>query len=97
MNCRELVALVTDYFEGTLSDHDRLVFEAHIATCDGCQMHLEQMRKTIGLLGSIQERDLSEEAKTDLLAAFRPWKTEPAVTTPSGSGLFDSLRRLLKR
>jgi anti-sigma factor RsiW len=74
LSCRELVTLVTEYLEGTLSSRDRRRFERHIRGCDGCTTYLEQMRQTIRLAGSLTEDDLSPRAREELLAAFRDWK-----------------------
>jgi anti-sigma factor RsiW len=71
--CRELVELVTDYFEGRLSDADRSRFEQHLDECDGCTAYVAQMRETIEALGHIPEESLSPEAERELLAAFRDW------------------------
>ena len=71
--CVELVELVTDYLEGALDDRDRSRFEQHINGCDGCANYVEQMRVTIAVVGRIEEDDLSVEARTELLAAFRGW------------------------
>jgi anti-sigma factor RsiW len=74
LNCRELVELVTAYFEGDLSSGERKRFEAHIAGCDGCTTYVEQMRRTIELTGSLRTDDVSREAAEALLRAFRDWK-----------------------
>jgi anti-sigma factor RsiW len=76
LTCREVVELVTDYFEGTLSRRDRRRFEAHIAACDGCTAYLEQMRVTIEALGSVPESSISQHAREELTRAFRDWRTE---------------------
>jgi len=73
LTCQELVELVTEYLEGTLSPEDRVRFEAHLATCPGCRIYLEQMRQTIELLGRITEEMIPERAKEELLRAFRTW------------------------
>lgn len=73
MSCQELVELVTAYLEDALTPEDRGRFEAHLATCDGCQAYLEQIRATIRLVGRVTPADLSPEAERDLLAAFRSW------------------------
>jgi anti-sigma factor RsiW len=73
MPCRELVELVTAYFEGTLSRRDRRRFEAHIAGCEHCTTYVEQMRETIELTGRLTEDDLDPEARDELLSAFRGW------------------------
>ena len=74
MACRELVELVTDYFDGALSRRDRRRFERHIAGCDGCSAYVEQMRLTSRALGSLTEESISPEARDALLHAFRDWK-----------------------
>ena len=73
MPCQELVELVTDYLEDRLSPVDRTRFEAHIADCEYCATYLEQMRQTIRTLGRIPEESLSDDAREELLAAFRSW------------------------
>lgn len=73
--CQELVELVSDYLEGALSDTDRARFEAHIAGCDNCTAYVRQMRETIALMGELTTASISPEARAELLAAFRDWKT----------------------
>ena len=73
MSCKEFVELVTEYFEGALSDEDTLRFEQHIDDCFWCGRYLEQMRVTITTVGHIEEDDISPDAKDALLHAFRDW------------------------
>jgi anti-sigma factor RsiW len=73
MSCRQLVELVTAYFEGALTLEDRLRFESHIEHCDGCTTYLEQMRQTIALTGTLREEDIPPEATAELLRVFRDW------------------------
>jgi anti-sigma factor RsiW len=73
LTCRELVELVTDYYEGALSDRDRRRFDEHILSCPPCRAHLDQMRETIQLLGTLREEDMPPEAERTLLQAFRDW------------------------
>ena len=74
LTCRELVELVTDYLDGSLSRRDRALFEAHIAGCTNCTRYLEQFRETIRLTGTLRESDVSPEAEATLLAQFEAWK-----------------------
>lgn len=76
LTCAELVVLVTDYFEGALSPVDRARFDEHIMTCPPCQAHLDQMRRTIDVLGRVPQESLSTDVERDLLSAFREWKSE---------------------
>lgn len=74
LTCRELVELVTDYFDGVLPPDERLRFEEHIAVCPPCQIHLRQMRETVRLLGTLDEENVPAGARDSLLHAFRNWK-----------------------
>ena len=74
LTCRELVELVTDYFEGALDARDRAAFAAHIAGCDGCTAYLEQLEATIRVTGTLTPEDLPQAAETALLQAFRHWR-----------------------
>ena len=73
MRCEQLVEIVTDYLEDSLSARDRLVFEAHIDACHGCRHHLDQVRMTIQVVGSLGEDDWPADARERLLSAFRTW------------------------
>jgi anti-sigma factor RsiW len=76
LNCKELVELVTEYLEGTLSADRREDFDAHLTECDGCTNYLAEMRQTIRLTGKLSEDDLSPEVKDMLLKLFRNWNGE---------------------
>ena len=79
MSCRELVELVTDYLEGSLSRRERRRFEAHIAGCDHCAAYVTQMRSTVATLGKLSEESIPPRARDELLAAFRDWKSSGAA------------------
>lgn len=74
LTCQQVVELVTEYLEGTLDPDDTARFEEHLAGCDGCRAYLEQMRTTIAAVGRVEEDDLSPEARSRLLDAFRDWR-----------------------
>jgi anti-sigma factor RsiW len=74
LSCQELIELVTDYVEGTLSPAERARFEQHLGACSDCHHYLDQMRQTILLVGALAEQDIPEDAKQQLLWAFRHWK-----------------------
>ena len=73
MTCQQLVELVTDYFEGTLSWRQKRRFEKHIAHCELCTRYLEQMRVTIRTVGRLDEESISPAMREELLGAFRTW------------------------
>jgi predicted anti-sigma-YlaC factor YlaD len=73
ITCKELVELVTAYFEDALDPHTRARVEAHLKKCDGCRNYLEQFRFTVRTLGRIRDEHLDPGFREKLLAAFRDW------------------------
>ena len=74
MTCKELVQLVTEYFENALQPEDRLRFEEHVMICPPCRAYLAQMRTTLRIAGKLSEEDVSPDAERTLVEAFRGWK-----------------------
>ncbi|MGH7647222.1 MAG: anti-sigma factor family protein [Gemmatimonadaceae bacterium] len=74
MPCKELVELVTDYFEGVLSPENRTRFEEHLAACPFCTIYLEQMRQTVQSLGRLPEASIPPAALDALRDHFRKWR-----------------------
>ena len=75
MNCSELVELVTDYLEGSMSAEQRARFDEHVSGCVGCTTYLEQFRITIRLTGMLTEEQVAPDARETLLDVFRDWRT----------------------
>ena len=75
MTCKEVVELVTEYFENALAADDRARFEAHLAECPYCRTYLEHMRATLQSLRALSEDALSPDVRDELVAAFRGWKS----------------------
>ena len=76
LTCKEVVELVTDYFEEVLSAAEQARFEDHLKECDGCQNYLEQLRQTINKLRTLEEETAPAEAKQALLEVFRGWNKD---------------------
>jgi anti-sigma factor RsiW len=75
LSCRELVELVTDYFEDALAPAERARFEQHLAACGGCTRYVEQLRATVAAVGRLEPEAVPPDAEAALLEAFRDWKT----------------------
>lgn len=71
MACKEFVELVTAFLEGALDPEAEARFVDHLAGCDGCDVYLEQMRRTITTAADLPAEGLSGDARARLLAAFR--------------------------
>jgi len=74
MNCRQVVELMTDYLDGTLSASDRERFEEHISGCDGCRAYLAELRITREVVGRLAAESIPKSVEDELLKAFRDWK-----------------------
>ena len=74
LTCQELVELVTDYLEDELPPEERARFEVHLVYCRGCWNYLEQIQRTLTVMGELREETLEPEARDTLLDAFRDWK-----------------------
>jgi anti-sigma factor RsiW len=77
LTCQQVVEMITDYLEDVLDPGQRLAVEAHLASCPGCQVYLDQMRTTIQILGRVPMERLSAQARADLTRAFRHFRPAP--------------------
>jgi anti-sigma factor (TIGR02949 family) len=71
MMCQELVEVLTEYLDGTLSAHDVMRLEAHLGVCDECRDYLEQFRTTITVTRRVDAAALPAGLRDGLLRAFR--------------------------
>ena len=74
LTCRELVELITEYLEDALTPEARAGFEAHLESCGGCEMYLQQMRATVRALRRNNEQSIDAASREKLLQLFRDWK-----------------------
>ena len=72
--CRDAVALMAAYLDGTLRAVDAARLEAHLAGCPHCSEYLAQIRATVDALGRVGPDDLSDDALDDLVALYRRWQ-----------------------
>jgi anti-sigma factor RsiW len=71
MDCVELVALATEYLEGTLPDSERERVEAHLRECDGCEAHMAQLRAAIEVAGTLPPERLPQARIEAILRAMQ--------------------------
>jgi anti-sigma factor RsiW len=74
MNCRQVVELMTEYLDGTLSAQDRARFEDHLTGCDGCRAYLAQLRTTREVVGRLADEPIPKAIEDELVKAFRGWR-----------------------
>jgi MFS family permease len=61
MACKQLVELVADYLDHTLSPDMKARFEEHLAGCDGCTTYLKQTQQIIAELRRLSATPDSDE------------------------------------
>jgi anti-sigma factor RsiW len=74
MACRELVRVINAYLDGTLPEHDRRRFDAHLEECPYCVNYLDQMRETIAALGELTPDSIAPETRRGIVDAFGDWR-----------------------
>jgi anti-sigma factor RsiW len=74
--CQEMVELVTDYLEDTLTRSQRRRFDAHLAGCANCTEYLHQMRATVQLTGALRAEDMTPQMREELTELYRRWRAE---------------------
>ena len=68
MICRELIAVLDEYLDGTLPPDVVIDLERHLAVCEPCRAYLATYRKTRELGARAASVDMPEEMKTRLRA-----------------------------
>lgn len=71
LDCQDLVESLTDYLDEELAPATRVVVEAHLELCDGCDAYLEQLRATVAGLRALPPAELAPRVHTALLEAWR--------------------------
>jgi predicted anti-sigma-YlaC factor YlaD len=62
--------MATDFMEGALGWRQRLAIRLHLAVCDGCRAFMQQMRRTVRLVGSLPATPPLPETEARLLATL---------------------------
>ncbi|MEW5984817.1 MAG: zf-HC2 domain-containing protein [Acidobacteriota bacterium] len=74
LNCRDVVALATDYAEGRLSFTTRAQMWLHLAMCALCRRYIRQMeltRAVLSRLGQTRQTEPGPEVPPAVRDAFR--------------------------
>ena len=80
--CQQVVELVSEYLEGTLSRGERRRFERHLVGCPHCTEYLAQMRETIRLAGRLVPEDFSPAARDEFTELYRRWREDSDQEAP---------------
>ena len=82
ITCKEVVELVTRYFDGAMVREERTRFETHLCGCGACRLYVRQLRQVRETAGRLAEEDVPPASREALLAAFRDWKKSRGGGSP---------------
>jgi hypothetical protein len=68
--CRDVNAMATEYMEGALGWRQRLAIRLHLVVCDGCRAFIQQMRRTVRLVGTLPATPPLPETEARLFATL---------------------------
>ncbi len=68
MTCRELIALLADYLEASLSPDVIAQLELHLRACAPCVAYLKTYRRTRDLAADVNRVEMPDEMKVRLRA-----------------------------
>jgi hypothetical protein len=71
IECREIAALLGDYFDGTLPSHTRELIEFHIDGCPPCVAFVNTYRGTIAATRTLPDAPMPAELRKRLLNVLR--------------------------
>lgn len=84
MKCEEMLALLSEYVDGTIDPAFCEEFEKHMAGCNPCQVVVDNIRKTITLYKAGQPYEIPTEFRIRLHQALRQrWKETHHPPSPS--------------
>jgi len=66
LTCQDVIGLLVDYLEATLTEETVSAFERHLEICPPCVAYLRTYRKTQELTGAAGRIEMPEELKTRL-------------------------------
>jgi len=73
--CREIVEVVSDYLADAMPAETCAAFEQHLHACPWCLTYLQQVRRTIALVGATPSRQpLPTEVEQRFRSMFRAWR-----------------------
>ena len=72
MNCREFTEFLNEYFDGSLPDDERDLFDEHIGECPDCRTYLQNYRHTVRLCHEAfgANEPVPSDAPEDLVTAI---------------------------
>jgi MFS family permease len=90
---RNLADLLHRYADGTLDAAAERRAAAHLASCGACRAHVEQMRKTISMLGDLPTEPLPDQTRDALLSSLRSRTSRVPVAPGETAEIVNALDR----
>lgn len=77
MECRALLARLSEFLDGELPPGLCQEIEGHMAGCPPCRDVIETLRRTVGLCRALPRKELPEETRAAIRALLRESFSRP--------------------
>ena len=84
MNCRQAKEMINDLLDGDLAESGRRLLDRHLAQCDACDRHYEQLRAVDHLARDLAPVSPGSEFTNRVMGHLS--ESQPAVVLASGYG-----------
>jgi HEAT repeats/Putative zinc-finger len=74
MQCEQLNERLADYWAGALSEAERAIVEAHVATCAACRREAAELGETWRALGALPDEEPSPSLERRFSAMLDAWR-----------------------
>lgn len=71
MSCKDLVDFLSEYLEGELPLHQRIVFASHLAMCPACRAYMATFKQTVALTKEAAQADDCSQMPEELIRAIQ--------------------------
>jgi len=71
MNCKDFIALLSDYLEATVTPETLAALEEHLAGCQPCQAYLRTYRRTRDVAAAAERATLPRAMPAEMKAQLR--------------------------
>ncbi len=80
--CREVFARLSEYLDQELDADLCEVLEGHLDDCPPCQVFIESLRRTVGLIRDADPTPLPDTLRAEILEAYRALRERRSSETP---------------
>jgi anti-sigma factor (TIGR02949 family) len=74
--CREIFARLSEYIDDELPADLCSRLESHMEDCPPCRVFLDSLRRTVGLIGRLEDPPMPEDLRRAVREAYERYRSE---------------------